>query len=229
MQKLKIKSKRDWFIAFIFSFLFIYLIVLRFQPIINECLLPLTPDKISFFNQPDDLGVYAVTVLVMSGLSIGVMIYKKVKGKYLALALAGGIVIAGAIMGSYSYQCHLILKIPAEYRPEAVMVSYYDKRNDTHIDYTLDEETKEQIVDRVLALERISKEEQRDISDFDDSGSEMSIMVWYPLNNGYSYELWVSIKDNVIRIHKGHSLETDPIYQDNGLLEILEKMRNDHQ
>lgn len=232
MQRLQIKTKRDWFIAFVFAFLFTYLVALRYQAGINEFLLPFTPDKISYFNQPDNHGVYAVTVLVMTGLSIGVMIYKKVKGKSIVFALAAGIVITCAIAGSYYYQCHLILKIPSEYKPAGVTVSYYDDQDSSYTDLKLDGKTKEQIVDKVLALKPLSGEEAqiiRDKGDADDRGDELSISIWYPRKHGYSYHIWVGvgIKDSVIRIHKGHSPKTDPIYQDNGLLETLEQIKSD--
>lgn len=231
MQRLQIKSKRDWFIAFVFAFLFIYLIALRYQAGINEFLLSFTPDKISFLNQPDH-GVYAVTVLVMTALSIGVMIYKKVKGKFIVLALAAGIVITCAIAGSYYYQCSLILKIPSEYKPQSVTVSYYDSQDSSYTDFELDGKTKEQIVDKVLALKPLSGEEAqiiRDKGDADGRGDELSISIWYPQKNGYSYHIWVGVgvTDSVIRIHTGHSPKSDPIYRDNGLLEILEQIKSE--
>lgn len=227
VQKLSIKSRRDWFIAFVFAFLFIYLIVLRYQVVINDFLLPLTPDRISFFNQPENHGVYAITVLAMSALTMGVMIYKKVRGKYIALVLAGGIMLAGAVMGSYYYECRVMLKIPSEYQPEGVSVYYYGL-DSSHEGYTLNEETEKQLVDKVVALEPLSEEEekeQKERIDIDGSSGETSISIWYPRKHGHSYHLWVRVKDDVIRITKGHSPKDDPLYQDNGLLDILEKIQ----
>lgn len=232
MQKLRIKTKRDWLIAFVFAFLLTYVIVLRFRGEINEFLLPLTPDRISFFNQPENQGVYAVTVLVMSVLTIGVMIYKKIRGKYIALALAAGIVIAGAAIGSYYYECHLMLKVPSEYQPEDVSVFCLGGPEASHGSYKLDEETKAQLVDKVLTLEPLSKEEekrQRDRSNMEDNGEETSVSISYPKQHGQSYHIWVGVRDGVIRIHKGHSPNSDPIYKDNGLLGLIEQLKTSEE
>ncbi|MBR0598161.1 hypothetical protein [Sinanaerobacter chloroacetimidivorans] len=228
MQGLRIKSKRDWFIAFVFAFLFIYLIALKFQNRISELLWPLTPDKISLLNQPDGQGVFAAAVLAMTALSIGVMIYKKVKGKYLVFALVGGIVIAGAAIGVYYYECQSIINIPSECKPEGVSVTYHDERGPSFIDYALSEKTKDQIVNKVLALQPLSGEEKKELNERNDtggSGGETSVSIWYPKKDGYSYLISVSMKDNVIYTCRGRSPESIVIYQDNGLLEVLEKMK----
>ena len=234
MQKLRIKSKRDWFIAFIIAFLFIYLIALKFQVRISELLWPLTPDKLSILNQPDGQGVFAAAVLAMTALSIGVMIYKKVKGKYLVLALAGGIVIAGAAIGSYCYQCQTIIKIPSECKPEAVTVHHFDW-DSGFVNYSLDEDATGQIADKVLALQPLSKEEmkakreaeeQKKAKGSDDSEGWISVSVQYPKEDGYSYDIDINIQDSTISsAYRGSSLNSTVFYQDNGLLELIEGMK----
>ncbi|HML37148.1 MAG TPA: hypothetical protein PKA19_07000 [Bacillota bacterium] len=237
MQKLRIKSKRDWFIAFIIAFLFIYLIALKFQVRISELLWPLTPDKLSILNQPDGQGVFAAAVLAMTALSIGVMIYKKVKGKYLVLALAGGIVIAGAAIGAYCYQCQSIVNIPSESKPESVDVQYFG-RDGGFVNYQPDEETKARIVDKVLTLQPLPKEEakaereaakQRIENTADSRGGWTSVAVWYPKEDGYSYLISIDIEDHVIRADRGHSLNSTVFYRDNGLLELIEGLKSSEQ
>lgn len=228
MRGFRIKSKRDWCIAFAFAFLFLYLTALKFQTRISELLWPLTPDKISLLNQPDEQGVFAAAVLAMTALSIGVMIYKKIKGKYLVFALTGGIVIAGAAIGAYCYECQSIIKIPLGCKPEGVSVTYLDERDHSFVSYTLDEKTKAQIVNKVLALQPLSGKGEKQLNGRNDTegrSGETSISIWYPKKDGYSYLVSVSIKDNVIYTDRGRSPASTVIYQDNGLSEILEKIK----
>ncbi|WP_027399144.1 DUF4064 domain-containing protein [Anaerovorax odorimutans] len=226
MNKFQIKTRRDWIIAFIFSFLIVYLIVSKFQVDINEYLLMLTPDKISFFSQPESHGVYIVVVIIMLILSICTMIYKKVNKKYIAMVLIGGILIAGAVIASYYYECYAILKIPYQYEPEWVNISSYNEKTSSHVNYTLDENTKEQIVDKILALEPLPKDEEKTVSAEDKKEKdEVSINIWYPKSHGQIYNIWVHVNDDVIRITKGHSTNEDPMYKDNGLIEIIEKLK----
>ena len=230
MQRLWIKSKKDWFIAFVFAFLIIYLIALKFQARISELLWPLTPDKISLLNQPDGQGVLAAAVLAMTVLSIGVMIYKKVKGKYLVFALTGGIIIAGAAIGAYYYQCQSIINIPSEREPESVWISSFERRNGSHADYTLDEQTKEQIVDKVLELQPLPAGEKEGLQEINGEGGApvTSISIWYPKKDGYSYLISVEVQDNIIWTDRGRSPKSIVLYQDNGLLKILESLKRDN-
>lgn len=227
MQRLRIKTRKDWFIAFVFTFLLVYLLVLRYQVVINDWLLRVTPGKISYFNQPEEQGVFAVTVLAVAVISIGVMIYKKVKGKYITLALAGGIIIAAAIMATYYYECRLLLKVPLESEPESVRVS--EERNGSHISYTLNQEMEEQIVEKIMALEPLSDQDDIRRETINGSTDRTSISIWYPRRNDYSYHIMISVKNKIIYFAKGHGLESVIFYQDNGLLDILEELRDEGQ
>ncbi|HWQ77194.1 MAG TPA: hypothetical protein VN381_00110 [Anaerovoracaceae bacterium] len=226
----QIKSKKDWLIAFLLAFLLIYLIVLRYQGRINELLLWITPDRISFFDQPENQGVYAVTVLILLMLSIGVMIYKNMDRKQVGLAMVAGVAVIAVIVGSYYYQCHLMLRLPYESAPRDVsMVSF---KNGEGKNYELDEEMKKQLAEKILALESVSREEeQRQRSIARAAGGSGNGEVWvtvrYSREGGPSYKNWVKVGDGVISIVKGHGVNQDPFYSDNGLLQLLENIQSE--
>lgn len=232
--KIQIKSRKDWIIAFVLAFLLIYLIVLRYRVTINDWLLPLQPDKVGYFNQPENHGVYAVTVLCVTALAIGVMIYKRIKGKYVALALAGGLLTVAVIAGTYAYHCHQLLKIPFESQPESMWVTGDDWEKDAHLRYELDEATEKLIADKVRSLERLPKEEEQKQRDAvlagmkkDNRGKELSISLWYGRKNRAPYHIWVNVENGMIYINKGHGIGDDPFFRDNGLLEILENLKTE--
>jgi hypothetical protein len=234
-----IKSRKDWFIAFVLAFLMIYLMALRYQGKINASLMLVTPGKISYFNQPENHGVYAVTVLGLTILSLGVMIYKKIEKNRIGRAMAAGIALIAAITGSYFYDCDRTIKTPYGSDPSYVSVTYWE--NGEGETYELDEPTKKQLADLVVALEplqdRVSEQseqpEQSEQSERqnqnetmnvarDQERSEFWVTVNYPRPNRAPYQIWAIINGGVIRITKGHSTAQDPIYIDNGLLALLE-------
>ena len=231
-----ITSRKDWLIAFLIAFLFIYLIVVRYQININETLMLVTPGKISYFNQPENHGVYAVTVVCLTILSLGVMIYKKIGKKRIGLAMAAGIVLTAAITGSYFYECDRTIRTPYGSDPSYVSVTYWS--NGEGESYELDEPTKKQLADLIVALEPLQdqiseqieqserQKQNRTMKDgSDQERSEFWVTVNYPRPDRAPYQIWAIINGGVIRITKGHSTEQDPIYIDNGLLELLEGLQ----
>lgn len=228
-----IKSRKDWLIAFLIAFLMIYLVVLRYQMDINESLMQITPGKISYFNQPENQGVYAVTVLCLTILSLGVMIYKRIGKKRIGLAMAAGLVLTTVIAGSYFYECDRTIKTPYRSDPSDVSVTYWENGEGKR--YDLDEPTKIALADLIVALEPVpdqgseQSESQNqngtmEVAD-DQERSEFWVSVNYPRPNRADYHIWAMINDGVIHISKGHRADQDPIYMDNGVLYLLEKIK----
>lgn len=182
----RIKSRVDWLIAFIFSFLILYVLVSRYKITINEYLLKITPDKISFVNQPEEQGVYVIILLGLLCLSLTTMKCKTVKTKYIATTfLVGGLLIS-VVIASYYYECRSILNMPTQCQPKRVNVTYFDKTRDSYSQFELSEEEKKEITNKVLALEPVSKKEQSTVGQFKE-GYEITIL--YPDEKGHGYHV----------------------------------------
>ena len=85
-------------------------------------------------------------------------------------------------------------------------------------------EMKRQIAEKVLLMEPLSKEERNNMEIADKENDKTVVFINYSSKKGYGYHMIVSVRDDIICIHRGQTKRSDVFYRDNGLLEMIESI-----
>lgn len=228
----KIKTKRDWVIAAGFLFLLSYLWASRYQGRINEQLMRFSPEKMSYFNQPERHGVYLLTIL-MAAVLFSILwawqrkMAKKSIGKGIAVAWIAAIFMMGGIWLTYQAECRQIVNTPSAGLTPNVSVCGWGKSDLGAVELT--EEEKERILKLCLGLKAPSKEEQENMRAQIDEDDQISIDIWYPEYKNHSYHLWFFLEEDVLYLNRGHSSSDGIFYDGTEMRELLEEIFAAHR
>lgn len=233
----KIKTKRDWCIAFLFAVIIVYGISMKFSNIYRELLLPLANHKMTNLNYHEGYGNWIVTSVVMTLIILLVMAAQKpLENKrfslrrYLAV-LGAGTAAALLGLGAFIVHSHLIVSSVHSMQPLSIAVSRRGYESVVITDpCTQGNEDVREMIQLCVQLEEMEPAAQKEIleSGFDPNYSESDcIWITYPKRFGHSYDLVIHIQEGIIYIGRGYDIKNQfmtPIYEDNGILEKLEKI-----
>lgn len=223
MKKWMIKTKRDWAIAAGFLLLLSYLITSRYQQGMNEWLMKFSPEKMSYFNQPEKHGVYLLTVILAAALGTILWIWQRKMSekplrKGLLIIWAAAVLALGIVWGAYQAECRQIVNTPSTGLKPDVHIS--DWSMDLPEPLELTEEQQQQIVDLCLNLQALPKEEQETMMEQLTQDDGIEIHIWYPEYKGHSYNLWFHLEGDILCLYRGHS-KFDGVYYDSTEVQAL--------
>lgn len=227
----KIKSKKDWCIAFLFTALVIYGISQGFTFRLNKVLMKITDSRLTELNQPSGYGNTAVTFFIMGGIAGIVLIIKRQSGKKILCAVMAGILMALACMGAYLLHCKLIVSTPESAAPDSVWVSGKSFENNGFSE-KYNEENKDMVklVKLCTSLKELPGEEQEKLRKSFTHDYDEEIMIWlsYPERYFHSYCLILRIWEDKIYILRDNGSEVI-FFENNGLIEMIKNYERELQ
>ena len=235
MKKWRIRSNRDWVIAAFFLLLLSYLAVSVYRQPVNELLMEFSPEKMSVFNQPEHQGVYGLTFLLAAFLFSLLWVWQqRAEGKNawkLPVFLWAGTGAALIVLFlSYQMECRRIVNTPRD----TDLVPWIDvtlwsggaSAEQEPYEVELPPEAQEKLLALCLDLQALPEEGHGELRVQMGDEYEADIRIRYPEYEGHAYTLWFSIKDDMVRFHRGHSVEEDVYYDGTGLREFLAAYRS---
>lgn len=228
MKNLKIKTKRDWCIAAVFTTFIVYAISTRFSQTFQSILLKYGNPMMTNMNQPKSYGNVMFTIAAMV-IIVEAMLFIHKKPKWV-MGLLGvvGIFSVVAVFQLYLYNVDKIVSVTEEADGGYVSIGYW--AND---DWRVDEEKAKEIFDLCEKLEPLPESEQaeieKELAENDDFTAD-SILIWaqYPEKYGHNFDLMVCIYEDKIFVNKGYDNKGRDIvtfFDDNGLLEMVDSCR----
>lgn len=226
---LKIKTKKDWAIAFIFTMLIIYGITTRFSHRFQSFLLEYGDPRLTNMNQPRSYGNLIITILIMTILvEVLLMFYRKsVKLKIITILV--GLVCSVLLFAGYLFNCNLIVSVIGKEEPVSVHANGWA----TDINLNMNKEQQDRLVSYCETLLPVSIEQEKELestfyADGNITGDSLLIWITYPKKYGHNFDLMVCVYENMIFIRKGYNNNNKEIvtfYKDNGLLSFIDHLR----
>lgn len=226
---IRIKGKKDWLIAFIFSLLIIYGITTKFSYKIQSFLLGYGNSKLTNMNQPRGYGNLILTVLIMTLLVEILLIayHKSIKMKI--ITLLAGILCVVLLFAGYLFNCNLIVSVVGKEEPVSVHANGWG----TDIKLNMNKEQQDKLVSYCETLEPVTANQEKMLeSTFYSDGNitSNSLLIWitYPKKYGHNYDLMVCVYHNMIFIRKGYNNDNEEIvtfYKDNGILSLINQVK----
>lgn len=220
MKKWRIKTKKDWCIAFIFAFLIISVLAEYHFQWTNDFLQRFFPDKMNYTCQPKG---YAVLLLIVIGMTIfteAVFLFRKKPVKLAGGLLGIGILLCVGTVALFRYHCQLIVAMPEKSEPQSAMLS--DFGSETNVSTELSKEEQKKLGELMYALQPLPQAEQEKLNQRE---WEAGIHIWltYPEKYGQSYWMIANVEDGVIRMSPNGGMPY-VFYEDNGLVEYLKEL-----
>lgn len=221
----KIKTKKDWAIAFVFTMLIIYGITTRFTYRYQSFLLEFGDPRLTNMNQPGGYGNLIITVLIMTILVEILLVFYHKSLKLKIITVLVGIVCSVILFVGYLFNCNLIVSVIGKEEPVSVHANGW--AND--INLNMNKEQQDKLVSYCETLQPVSIEQQEKLkSAFYADGNITcnSLLIWitYPKKYGHNYDLMVCVYENMIFIRKGYNNKNKEIvtfYKDNGILSLI--------
>lgn len=231
MKKWRIKTKRDWVIAFIFAALILYGVLGRFTWRLNRMLMYRTDPRLSDLNQPSGYGNVALTALIMGILTGIVLLMKKQPAKKALLALGLGCAVGAVSIGAYFFHCSLLVHVPLEENPGNISVhkGWGSGYGSVSVNYDPADEQLAEFVELCTSLRELPREEQKQARTFyeenrsENGEQEISIWISYPRKYLHSYALLLYIDNGQIFARRDGGKDKI-FFADNGLVEVAENM-----
>lgn len=224
MERFKIKTKKDWCLAFIFATLVVYGISRTFSYTLQNWLLQYGNPMMTNMNQPKSYGNVMFTIVVMTIIVEIVLFRHKKSKKIMCLLAASGCVFTAAVFGMYLLNVEKIVSVIEEEDCLNVNIGYWAGN-----DLNLTEEQKENIARMCEELEPVSAEEEAKLeAEFyaDGEWTSKAVLIWvtYPEKYGHNFDLMVCVYEDHVFIRKGYGNDQKEIvtfFEDNGLIEAL--------
>ena len=221
----KIKTKKDWAIAFIFTILIIYGITTRFSYRFQSFLLEYGDPRLTNMNQPRSYGNLIITVLIMTILVEVLLVFYRKSAKLKIITVLVGIVCSVILFAGYLFNCKLIVSVIGKEEPVSVHANGWA----TDINLNMNKEQQDRLVSYCEALQPVPIEQEKKLesifyADGNITGDSLLIWITYPKKYGHNYDLMVCVYDNMIFIRKGYNNKNKEIvtfYKDNGLLSLI--------
>lgn len=229
LNKIPIKTTKDWIISGIFMALIIYCITMVFNHKINEFMLSFVPPKLSRLNIPESYGNLMITVFVMTVTATFILIMKNKSKKLCALTTTVGLVIFFAIFGAFKYHCFFIVNTAFTREAEYGSISTRNNLENNHIGLNSGDERLNKLISLVNSLEELQKEEQNKLRNEMKRGDyDLSVWISFPTAFGYSYSLIFHTVDDKIIFNNGYYENNYHYFKDNGVInyanELLENV-----
>ncbi len=226
MKEIKIKTKKDWCIAFVFVTLIVYVISNFFTMSIQNRLLCYGNPMLTIMNQPKSYGNVAFTIIVMTIL-VEIILFRRHKKAVLKMICpVAGVLLLVAVIAGYFTHVNLIVSSKNEGNGAMRNISTWGGE----ADFTFTKEEEEEIIKLCEQLKPVSKEKQKELEErvLNKYGSmpDGTELIWisYPKKYGHSFDLMICVAKQSIFVYKGLDNRQKAInifFEDNGLLEYF--------
>lgn len=227
MKKWMIKTKRDWAIAAGFLILLSYLITFRYRQPMNEWLMNFSPEKMSYFNQPENHGVYLLTVILAAVLGTVLWIWQRKMSekslkKGLLIIWGAAFLALAAIWAAYQAECRQIVDTPyAGLTPDVSISSWHTDLPDS---LELTKEEQQELLELCLNLKPLPEEEQKAMMEALTQEEGVEIFIQYPEYKNHSYHLWFHLEGEILCLYRGHSKSEAVYYDGTGARALVEEI-----
>lgn len=233
MKQWRIKTKRDWAVAALFLLLLSYLLASRFQQRMNEWLMDFSPEKMSYFNQPEMHGVYLLAVLLAAVFGTVLWLWqrrmeKRKAGRGLIILWVLAVILEAGIWSAYQSECRQIVNTPysTDLKPQVHIFSW-DVELPEPLELT--EEEQQKVLDLCLNLEALSKDEQERMREQMPEEELISLQISYPTYKNHSYHLWFFLEDDMLCLNRGHNKYDAVFYDGTEAKELVEEILEAHR
>ena len=235
---LGIKTKRDWFIAFAFTFLVVYAVSTGFSQQIDNWLFNFTPDFFTNMNQLNSYGNWLITITVMMMVvEVVCFLYRKIwniKPLIFAGVFVGTLVLWLGVFFGYQLHSRLVVSVIETESPTGVTISYGHPECKYMQGSLFTEEETEELIEYCKSLQPVGNEEQEQLyqaykaseGDWFMNADEISFR--YPMRWGHDFQFMIRFYDGNIFVRKGYNEKQEELivfFEDNGLIQVLEKLK----
>lgn len=236
---LGIKNKRDWFIAFAFTFLVVYAISTRFSHRVDNWLFNFTPDFFTNMNQLRSYGNWLITIVAMAVIvEVVLLMYRKIRKVKLWVFV--GVFVAAVVLWLgvfFGYQLHskLVVSVIDTEQPVGFGIDPGMDSEEAYIQGTsLTIEEKERLLELCKTLQPVDETEQERLyREYKESDGAWFIEAEevgfrYPVKYGHDFIFNIRIYDGNIYVRKGYNEKQQELivfFEDNGLLRMVEDLK----
>lgn len=234
MSKLRIRTKRDWAIFWVFAALIAYMLGDEWNYFINDRLRVMGSPWLTNLNEPQGYGrmIAAVILMAIVGEVVLFLCHKPVKAKL--AVLAAGVLLPLALVGLYRLNCNLIASVLWKEEPNSVFL--HGQEADVCLkmsaggdiaDVSMEEYKEALEYCRNLTL--ASEEEQKaGLEWYKNAESPFagvdSISMYFPEKYGHSYSFSLRLHEGYVYLWRGYSGDGVEVtfFEDNGVTEWFE-------
>lgn len=221
----RIKTKKDWILAFLFTALMVYVVAVRFfhWKILNF-MQKFMPDKMSTMNLPEGYGTVLFCALGMAVITMAVLALEHQKKKYIAAAGLAGFLIADCALGGFVLHCRLIVQRGYEEPAASAWIALRDENENVNL--ASGDETLARLQMLAFSLERQPAERQAELKKLVREGKQARSFVWFSFPEKYfhGYDPIFNIEEGLIYMDRGN--QNMVFYKDNGFIECVEELKN---
>lgn len=240
-KKLRIKSKKDWVIFWIFALLICFALGSHFGRRYDEWLFQFANPYMMELNQPQSWAELMVFLLLFAVVVEAVLFLLKKPVKTKIFVLIGGLLAPMVIVAGYRFHTNLIVSSLWRMEPKNVSVTYYgeDKTKTLRIGKEdLSEEEIQQLIELCRNMTPVSDEAVKEqlrqwYKEYTEERHthEEGIYLFFEEKWGQNYDFWLSVDDGKIYLWRGYSRSQTGIkteitfFEDNGIKEWLDKIK----
>lgn len=232
MKRWRIRTRRDWIIAAGFLLLLSYLIAVRYQQRMNEWLMNFSPEKMSYFNQPENHGVYLLAAVLAAMLGTLLWIWQRrmaggAAGKGLMIIWAAAAAVLGVVWIAYQAECRQIVNTPYAGLEPNVSISRWEAELPEDMELTGEEQQK--MLELLLNVQALPREEQEIMREQMTGEGGIELQIWYPEYKGHSYHLWFHLEEDRLCLYRGHSIWEAVFYDGTEAQNLTEEILEAHE
>ena len=235
--KIRITTKRDWVVFWIFVALIAYAMAGFCEWKVDYWLRSGGNPWLWEGNEPQSYGRMIVAAVIFT-LVVEVVCFLRHKKLWIKLAvLAAGILAPVALAGMYHANCQLIVSVLWEEQPEMAIITWKTPDSNASLRYEPDMEELEQLLEYCRNLTVVSDETvQNEFMAWkmgnDGFMKQDSIYLNFSEKYGHSYMLNLYVWGDYLYCFRGHGRGNDiyvTLFQDNGLIQHMETLRQEQE
>lgn len=239
IKDLKIKTKRDWVIFWIFAVLVAYIAGDEFNGRINQWLRGYGNPWLTDLNEPTEYGRLIVAALILAVVAEFVLFWchKSTRAKLIVVFI--GILSPILLIGVYQLHCKLIVSVLWEEEPRTIRVVCQDteeylKFSGENVENTISSDACQEVLELCRNLTFVSDEEQKAGMEWYHNaespflGTDM-IALYFPEKYGHSYTFTLRLHEGHVYLWRGYSEDDLEVtfFEDNGVTAWLNELRKD--
>ncbi|MDD3174355.1 MAG: hypothetical protein PHF63_11990 [Herbinix sp.] len=228
--KLPIKTKKDWCITLIITFIALYYVSMNYDDRIENIMMKFSPVKMNIMNYPTGWGNLVLVGLIMTILSTIIMMIQKMSRKRILLIASLGFIFSISMFFGFMIHTNLIVGTSKTFHPTSIWINCYDK--DINLEMEKDSTLAQKFLTSAISLKALTKSEQKEVKSQAEHQGENTYNIWisFPKKYGQSYDFIFYVQGDKIYSHHGMGTAEDRVfYSDNGFLELLQNIIKENQ
>lgn len=233
--KIRIRSRKDWVIFWVFVVCICYAIGVHYARIPNKWLFDFSNPYMKDLNQPYTWGQLMVFFFLLAVVTEVVLFLCKKPVKAKILVLTGALLMPMVILAGYRTHTNLIVSSLWKEEPRGVSVSWRsaDSGNKEN-QLQLTEEEREELLELCRNMTIVSDDEILETlrqwhqeNDREQFACSSSIHLSFDEKYGHNYSLWLEVYGGKVFLRRGYNSsmkEELTFFEDNGIVEWIEEM-----